>query len=71
MAINLDQWTSSGAIAYVNLEGDRCWTTDDFIKACEKLTEAGFMSAVVYCGGQGGDQGTRALVSNLYSASFA
>jgi multiple sugar transport system substrate-binding protein len=71
MAINLDQWTESGAIEYVNLEGDRTWTTDNFVKACEKLTAAGYMSAVIYCGGQGGDQGTRALVSNLYSASFA
>lgn len=71
MAINLEQWTDSGAIEYVNLDGDRNWTTDDLIKACEKLTEAGYLSLIVYCGGQGGDQGTRALVSNMYGASFA
>ncbi len=70
MAINLEQWTESGAIEYVNLEGDRNWSTDDFIAACEKLTEAGYLSAIVYCGGQGGDQGTRALVSNMYSSTF-
>lgn len=28
------------------------------------------MPGIVYCGGQGGDQGTRALVTNLYGASF-
>ena len=26
--------------------------------------------AIVYCGGQGGDQGTRALVNNLYGSSI-
>ena len=25
---------------------------------------------MIYCGGQGGDQGTRALVTNLYSGQF-
>ena len=24
----------------------------------------------MYCGGQGGDQGTRAIVNNLYSGTF-
>ncbi|MEG0639490.1 MAG: extracellular solute-binding protein [Clostridia bacterium] len=70
MAINEKQWTDSGAMEFVNLEGDRCWKTEDFIKACEKLTEKGYMSSVVYCGGQGGDQGTRALVFNMYDAAF-
>ena len=35
------------------------------------LTDAGYLSGIVYCGGQGGDQGTRALVYNLYGAQFA
>lgn len=70
MAINYETWESSGALEYVNQEGDRTWTTEDFKNALGKLKEAGLTSGVVYCGGQGGDQGTRALVSNLYSADF-
>lgn len=70
MAINKEMWESAGALEFVNQEGDRTWTTEDFQKACAKLGEAGVTPGVVYCGGQGGDQGTRALVSNLYSADF-
>jgi len=55
----------------VNLEGDRTWTTDNFVKAMEALGKAGKIGISVYCGGQGGDQGTRALVSNLYGATIA
>ena len=71
MGINKEMWEEAGALQYVNLEGDRTWTTDDFIKAMEALGKAGNIGISVYCGGQGGDQGTRALVSNLYGASIA
>lgn len=37
----------------------------------EALGKAGKIGISVYCGGQGGDQGTRALVSNLYGATIA
>ena len=70
MAINKDVWEKTGALDYVNQEGDRTWTTDDFTKALQKLKDGGYTSGVVYCGGQGGDQGTRALADNLYSAEF-
>lgn len=70
MAINYEAWEESGALEYVNTEGDRTWTTEDFVNALGKLKEAGLTSGVVYCGGQGGDQGTRALVDNLYDAEF-
>ena len=71
MVINKDIWTETGAIKFVNLEGDRTWTTENFVEACKVLAEAGYTPpAIIYCGGQGGDQGTRALISNLYSASF-
>ena len=41
-------------------------------KMCEALRDAAptQVPAIVYCGGQGGDQGTRALVNNLYSSSI-
>lgn len=71
MSLNKDMWEKSGALEFVNLEGDRTWTTENWVKGLEKLTKAGYVSNSVYCGGQGGDQGTRALVTNLYSATIA
>jgi hypothetical protein len=41
----------------------RCWTR------CRTAGVAQ-VPGIVYCGGQGGDQGTRALVNNLYSSSI-
>ncbi len=70
MAINYNDFEKAGALKYIN-EETRTWTTEDFENACKALAEAGFMpTGIVYCGGQGGDQGTRALAMNLYSASF-
>ena len=47
------------------------------MKACEALRAAmdnGTINCsetgIIYCGGQGGDQGTRALINNLYSDYF-
>ena len=71
MGINKEMWEKAGALQYVNLTGDRTWTTDNFIKAMEALGKYGKSGISVYCGGQGGDQGTRALVSNLYGATIA
>lgn len=70
MSINKEMWEAAGAWQYVNTEGDRLWTTDDFIKAMEALGAAGQVGINVYCGGQGGDQGTRALVDNLYGGQI-
>lgn len=71
MSINKEMWEKAGAWQYVNTEGARTWTTENFAKAMEALGKAGYVGLNVYCGGQGGDQGTRALVSNLYSATIA
>ena len=72
MGLNKEALVSSGAIEFVNLEGDRTWTTEDFQNMCAKLAENGATAVpgIVYCGGQGGDQGTRALVNNLYSSTI-
>jgi len=70
MAINLDAFKRAGADQYVDLE-TRTWTTDGFIEAVKALNAAGSDTvAAVFCNGQGGDQGTRALVNNLYSGLF-
>ena len=69
MTINKQYFEAAGALQYID-EATHTWTTENFINACKALTEAGYLSGVVYCGGQGGDQGTRALAMNLYSAEF-
>lgn len=46
------------------------WTTDDFTKVITELKEKGYNPGSVFCSGSGGDQGTRAFVSNLYSSSI-
>ncbi len=71
MAINYDIFKEAGALRYID-EETRSWTTDDFVKAMELVRDSGLVETpgIVYCGGQGGDQGTRALVTNLYDAPF-
>ena len=53
-------------------EDTRTWTTDNFVKAMETIRDSGLAAVpgIIYCGGQGGDQGTRALVNNLYSGTY-
>ena len=70
MAINYEVFEAAGALQYIDQE-TRTWTTEDFGKALQALKDNGTATTgVVYCGGQGGDQGTRALAKNLYSAQF-
>lgn len=70
MAINYNDFEKADALQYINLE-KHTWTTEGFENALRALSKAGFNpTGIVYCGGQGGDQGTRALAANLYSASF-
>lgn len=70
MAINKNVFEEADAMQYIDQE-TRTWTTENFEKALKALKDHGVdPSLIVYCGGQGGDQGTRALVSNLYGAKF-
>lgn len=72
MGLNKEALETADAMQYVNLEGDRAWTTENFVKMCEALAKAAptQVPGIVYCGGQGGDQGTRALVNNLYGSTI-
>ncbi len=72
MGLNKEALEKADALQYVNLEGERLWSTEDFVKMCEALAKAAptTVPGIVYCGGQGGDQGTRALVNNLYKSSI-
>jgi len=69
MVINRQYFEAADALQYID-EATHTWTTEGFINACKALQAAGYIPGVVYCGGQGGDQGTRALVTNLYSGQF-
>ena len=73
MAINYEAFEAAGALQYID-EETRTWTTDNFVKAMEAVGDAAAAGTVnvatpgiIYCGAQGGDQGTRAHVNNLYS----
>ena len=73
MAINYEAFEAAGALQYID-EETRTWTTDNFVKAMEAVRDAAAAGTInintpgiIYCGAQGGDQGTRALVNNLYS----
>lgn len=76
MAINYEAFKAAGALQYID-EETRTWTTDNFVKAMEAVRDAAAAGTInintpgiIYCGAQGGDQGTRALVNNLYSDYF-
>ena len=69
MAINKEMFEAADALQYINDDGT--WTTENFEKALQALKDSGVdTTCIVYCGAQGGDQGTRALVNNLYSGKF-
>ncbi len=70
MAINLNAFKEAGADQYLDLE-NHTWTTENFFKAVDALySHYNDTVAAVYCKGQGGDQGTRALINNLYGGTF-
>jgi multiple sugar transport system substrate-binding protein len=70
MAVNVDAFKAAGADQYLDLE-THTWTTENFIKAMDAMYDYyGTSVGAVYCNGQGGDQGTRALVNNLYGGTF-
>lgn len=70
MAFNKAYLEDAGAMDLINMEGDRTWTTDEFEAVLKKLNEKGYQGGTVYCSGQGGDQGIRAFVTNLYSSAM-
>ena len=70
MAINYNAFVEAGADQYIDKDTHK-WTTEQFIAAVNALYETfGDPIGAVFCNGQGGDQGTRALVNNLYGGTF-
>ena len=70
MAVNVNAFKEAGADKYLHLD-THTWTTQEFIDAVAALY-AHYNDTVgaVFCAGQGGDQGTRALVNNMYGGTF-
>ena len=71
MAINRDVFEAAGALQYLNEETHTWNSVDDFFKAVQAVADAGNeYVGVIYCGGQGGDQGTRALITNIGGGTY-
>ena len=71
MAINRNVFEAAGALQYLNEETHTWNSTEDFLAAIKAVYEyTGSTVGAVYCAGQGGDQGTRALVNNLNGGTF-
>jgi len=70
MAVNVDAFKEAGADQYLHLDS-RTWSVEEFDNAVKALYEKfGGTVGAVYCVGQGGDQGTRALVNNRRGGTF-
>ena len=70
MAINKTVFEAAGAMQYVEAE-NHTWTTDNFLKAVQAVYDSGKTDVgAIYCSGQGGDQGTRAIINNMYGGTF-
>ena len=70
MAINKTVFEAADAMQYIDAE-THTWTVENFQKAMQAVYEyTGKQVGAVYCVGQGGDQGTRALVNNLCGGTF-
>lgn len=70
MVVNRDIFEAADALQYLD-EETRTWTTENFFKAVQAVYDYGHTNVgAVFCSGQGGDQGTRALINNLYGGTF-
>ena len=71
MAINKTVFEAAGAMEHINAETHTWKSVEDFFAAVEKVrVYTDKAVGAVFCGGQGGDQGTRALVTNLKGGTF-
>ena len=70
MAINKTLFEAAGAMQYIDVE-TRTWTTENFWKAVDAVyAHTGKTVGAVFCKDQGGDQGNRVLITNLYEGAF-
>jgi len=70
MAINKTVFEAAGAMKFID-EDTHTWTTTQFRTAMDQVFRyTGVPAGAIYCAGQAGDQGTRALVTNLMGGSY-
>ena len=69
MAVNVKALEEAGVKDLVDLDS-HTWTVEQFKEVVKALNETYGLVGAVYCSGQGGDQGTRALVNNLCGGTF-
>ena len=68
MAINYDLFEAAGALEHINVEAHTWKSVDDFFAAVQKVYDYqnGEKNVLaIYCKDQGGDQGTRHMISNV------
>ena len=71
MAINKRIFEAADAMEHLNAETHTWNSVEDFFQAMVKVTEyMGKPAGTIYCGNRSGDQGTRALVTNLSGGAF-
>lgn len=69
MAVSKTALEEAGLLDKIN-QDTRSWTTEEFVAISKAMQEKGYKGVEIYCGGQGGDQGTRAFISNLTGSSI-
>jgi hypothetical protein len=70
MAVNMTKVKEVGADKYLDTD-KHTWSTEGFLNTVDALYKGGYENvAAIYCGGQGGDQGTRAIINNMYGGTF-
>ena len=71
MAINKTVFEAAGAMEHINADTHTWKSVEDFFAAVEKVrVHTDKAVGAIACGGQGGDQATRALVTNLKGGTF-
>ena len=71
MGINKTVFEAAGAMQYINEDTHTWKSVDAFIAAMDAVyAYTGKQVGAVFCGGQGGDQGTRELVKHLKGGSL-
>lgn len=64
MVINRDIFEKADALKYLNEETGTWNSVDDYFNAIQAVYDSGHKDVMtIYCGGQGGDQGTRHMIS--------
>ncbi len=68
MAFNKTMLEKHDLMGMLNLEGDRSWTVEQYEALLKALKEKGERGPIIFGASQGGDQGTRAFLANLYNS---